>query len=248
MSSARCRARSPRKACTCARSFPDIRTCWARCATPPRCTPSPTCPEEPARLLAAHSPGLDLLVLDAPQLYARPGNPYTGPDGTDWPDNALRFGALAAAAASDRARRRRRVPPPCRARARLAGRPHSRLSALFRWRRARAHGDDRAQPRVPGPVPARSPGVAAPAGGGACPSTASNITDRSDSSRAASRWPTASRRCPRPTRRRSGRPKAEWDSTASCAGAPTCCPESSTASTSTSGTPRAIRICGNRTT
>ena len=54
----------------------------------------------PARLLAAHSAGLDLLVLDAPQLFARPGNPYLGPDGKPWPDNALRFAALAGCAAS----------------------------------------------------------------------------------------------------------------------------------------------------
>ena len=55
---------------------------------------------EPARLLAAHAAGLDLLVLDAPHLYARPGNPYSGPDGKPWPDNAFRFAALAACAAS----------------------------------------------------------------------------------------------------------------------------------------------------
>jgi len=54
----------------------------------------------PARLLAAHAAGLDLLVLDAPHLYARPGNPYLGPDGDAWPDNALRFAALAGCAAS----------------------------------------------------------------------------------------------------------------------------------------------------
>ena len=54
----------------------------------------------PARLLAAHVAGLDLLVLDAPHLYARPGNPYLGPDGSDWPDNALRFAALAECAAA----------------------------------------------------------------------------------------------------------------------------------------------------
>lgn len=54
----------------------------------------------PARLLAAHVAGLDLLVLDAPHLYARPGNPYLGPDGAPWADNALRFGALAECAAS----------------------------------------------------------------------------------------------------------------------------------------------------
>jgi starch synthase len=49
----------------------------------------------PARLLAAYSAGLDLFVLDAPHLYDRPGNPYLGPDGRDWPDNAFRFAALA---------------------------------------------------------------------------------------------------------------------------------------------------------
>jgi starch synthase len=54
----------------------------------------------PARLLAAHAAGLDLFVLDAPHLYARPGNPYVGPDGMPWPDNALRFAALAECAAS----------------------------------------------------------------------------------------------------------------------------------------------------
>jgi starch synthase len=54
----------------------------------------------PARLLASHTAGLDLLVLDAPHLYARPGNPYLGPDAKPWPDNALRFAALAECAAS----------------------------------------------------------------------------------------------------------------------------------------------------
>ncbi len=53
----------------------------------------------PARLLAGRAGGLDLLVLDSPHLYARPGNPYVAPDGTDWPDNAQRFAALGAAAA-----------------------------------------------------------------------------------------------------------------------------------------------------
>ncbi len=48
----------------------------------------------PARLLAAAAGGLDLYVLDAPHLYARPGNPYVGPDGNEWSDNALRFAAL----------------------------------------------------------------------------------------------------------------------------------------------------------
>jgi starch synthase len=54
----------------------------------------------PAKLLAARAADLDLLVLDAPHLYARPGNPYLGPDGKDWPDNALRFAALAQCASA----------------------------------------------------------------------------------------------------------------------------------------------------
>jgi starch synthase len=52
----------------------------------------------PARFLAGNAAGLDLIVIDAPHLYGRPGNPYLGPDGQDWPDNALRFGALSWAA------------------------------------------------------------------------------------------------------------------------------------------------------
>ena len=43
--------------------------------------------------------GLDLLVLEAGGLFDRPGNPYLGPDGQDWPDNAERFALLARVAA-----------------------------------------------------------------------------------------------------------------------------------------------------
>jgi starch synthase len=49
----------------------------------------------PAKVLAGRAAGLDLFVLDAPHLYNRPGNPYLGPDGLDWKDNAHRFAALA---------------------------------------------------------------------------------------------------------------------------------------------------------
>lgn len=52
-----------------------------------------------ARLLAGRAHGVDLLVLDAAHLFDRPGNPYLGPDGKDWPDNWRRFAALASAAA-----------------------------------------------------------------------------------------------------------------------------------------------------
>jgi starch synthase len=53
----------------------------------------------PARLVAATVHGMDLVAIDAPHLYARPGNPYLGADGKDWPDNATRFAALAIVAA-----------------------------------------------------------------------------------------------------------------------------------------------------
>ncbi len=53
----------------------------------------------PATLFAGQAGGLDLFVLNAPHLFDRPGNPYVGPDGRDWPDNAQRFAALARTAA-----------------------------------------------------------------------------------------------------------------------------------------------------
>jgi starch synthase len=43
--------------------------------------------------------GEECLLLDCPELYARPGGPYQDAYGADWPDNALRFGALSRAAA-----------------------------------------------------------------------------------------------------------------------------------------------------
>jgi starch synthase len=48
-----------------------------------------------ARLIQGMCGELKLFVLDAPHLFARPGNPYLSPDGKDWPDNGLRFAALA---------------------------------------------------------------------------------------------------------------------------------------------------------
>lgn len=53
----------------------------------------------PTRVLGGSYDKLDLLVLDAPHLFARPGNPYVTPGGADWPDNGLRFAALARMAA-----------------------------------------------------------------------------------------------------------------------------------------------------
>ncbi len=54
----------------------------------------------PATILQASADSLDLLVVDAPHLYARAGNPYLGADGREWADNGMRFAALGAAAAA----------------------------------------------------------------------------------------------------------------------------------------------------
>ncbi|MGN6303698.1 MAG: glycogen synthase GlgA, partial [Mesorhizobium sp.] len=45
-------------------------------------------------VLAAGAAGLDLLVLDAPHLFDRPGSPYGDAAGRDWPDSWRRFAAL----------------------------------------------------------------------------------------------------------------------------------------------------------
>ena len=49
----------------------------------------------PARVLAGRAAGLNLFAIDAPHLFGRAGNPYLGPDGLNWPDNARRFAGLA---------------------------------------------------------------------------------------------------------------------------------------------------------
>lgn len=52
----------------------------------------------PLSLRQGKAAGLDLIAVDAPHLFDRPGSPYLGPDGTDWPDNHLRYAALCRAA------------------------------------------------------------------------------------------------------------------------------------------------------
>jgi starch synthase len=52
-----------------------------------------------ARLLSGEIEGHPLLVLDAPELFARDGNIYADPGGKDWHDNWRRFAALSRAAA-----------------------------------------------------------------------------------------------------------------------------------------------------
>ncbi|EJB02252.1 glycogen/starch synthase, ADP-glucose type [Rhizobium leguminosarum bv. trifolii WSM597] len=53
---------------------------------------------EPAAVLEVQHEGLDLLILDAPAYYDRPGGPYVDPLGKDYPDNWRRFAALSLAA------------------------------------------------------------------------------------------------------------------------------------------------------
>lgn len=57
-------------------------------------------PGGPGRLRLVQYARRYLYILDVKELFDRPGNPYTGADGADWPDNGLRFGALAWAAAA----------------------------------------------------------------------------------------------------------------------------------------------------
>ena len=54
-----------------------------------------------AELIAAKLPsGVPAWLLDCPALYDREGGPYQDASGTDWTDNALRFGLLSRVAAS----------------------------------------------------------------------------------------------------------------------------------------------------
>ncbi len=53
----------------------------------------------PAAILAGKVAGLNMMLLDAPHLFARAGSIYLGKDGKDWPDNPQRFAALSLAAA-----------------------------------------------------------------------------------------------------------------------------------------------------
>ena len=69
-----------------------------RCREIARFAPSADLPA--ARLLQVpDAPGVPLYVLDCPQFFDRPGGPYQNEAGSDWSDNALRFGLLSRAAA-----------------------------------------------------------------------------------------------------------------------------------------------------
>lgn len=53
----------------------------------------------PATVLEANHAGLELLILDAPSYFQRPGGPYLDHTGRDYSDNGKRFAALSLAAA-----------------------------------------------------------------------------------------------------------------------------------------------------
>ena len=74
-------------------AFPDIADA-ARMLTP-------FAPER-VRLALARLPGTERMayLVDHPPFYDRPGNPYAGPDGSDWPDNHRRFGLFCWVAAA----------------------------------------------------------------------------------------------------------------------------------------------------
>jgi starch synthase len=57
---------------------------------------------ERVRIGLARLPGTDrhAYLVDHPAFYDRPGNPYAGPDGADWPDNHRRFGLFGWVAAA----------------------------------------------------------------------------------------------------------------------------------------------------
>ena len=115
---------------------------WRRCSAARRgCSP-------------ARVGGLDLLVLDAPALYDRPGNPYLDAGGTRLADNWRRFAALARAGAdiAGGVAAGLRSPTSC---TRTTGRRDWRRPTCATPAIARPVGHDRPQPRLPGPVPGR---------------------------------------------------------------------------------------------
>ncbi|MEO5572931.1 MAG: glycogen synthase GlgA [Gammaproteobacteria bacterium] len=58
--------------------------------------------QAPVTVLEGRVPGtqIKLYLIDAPEYFDRPGGPYAGPEGYDWPDNAARFCVFARAVVS----------------------------------------------------------------------------------------------------------------------------------------------------
>ena len=77
--------------------FPALMEAATARGTPVRLGPANGCDQ--VSLVPCRLGGMQAWLIDAPSLYGRPGNPYLGPDGQDWPDNARRFALLGWAAA-----------------------------------------------------------------------------------------------------------------------------------------------------
>ena len=103
-------------------------------------------------------------VIDAPYLYRRGGGPYQDADGAEWADNLQRFALLGWVAAHLAAGRARPGLGARRACMRTTGMRRWPAPTSPRTRPTQAAiGLHRAQPGLPGPVPARRLGAAGPA-------------------------------------------------------------------------------------
>ena len=85
MSSARCRARWRAKMSRCSPWCPAIPAVLAKLDGAEPVYDYRRSVRRPGARAGRQAAGLDLFVLDAPHLFDRPGNPYLGPDGRDWP-------------------------------------------------------------------------------------------------------------------------------------------------------------------
>jgi len=72
--------------------FPDLMEAATAGGTPVRLDAAFGC--ENVSLMPCRLGEVPAWLIDAPALYGRTGNPYVGPDGRDWPDNARRFALL----------------------------------------------------------------------------------------------------------------------------------------------------------
>ena len=76
--------------------FPALMEAATACGKPVRLGPAFGCDQ--VSLMPCRLGGMPAWLIDAPAMYGRTGNPYVGPDGHDWPDNARRFALLGWAA------------------------------------------------------------------------------------------------------------------------------------------------------
>ena len=162
----------------------------------------------PAQLMLAELDGVAVpaYVLDCPGLFARPGNPYHGPDRQDWPDNHRRFAALGwAAARLGLGADPRWRPDIVHGHDWQAGLAPAYLSFQAAGAAAPAHHHDDPQHRLPRLVPGRDGGGARPAAWQPVDRRAGVFRRRRLPQGRAATTPTASPRSAAPMRGRSRR-------------------------------------------